>query len=172
MRQAPARRPPPRSARIRHCRVSRAESAGCLPDPQPPGCACSSFTTCCSTRIGIAKANVEPLLISDSTQMRPPCNSMMRLAIANPKPVPPFFPCDRTVSLLELLENLALVRGGDTGSRITHSDGEGAIRHSRLDRDLALVRELDGIANEVEQDLGKAALVPAADRQVGGHICR
>src|SRR5262249_14951374 len=47
-------------------------------------------TTCRSTFTGIVNANVEPLPTSDSTQMRPPCISMMRLAIASPSPVPPF----------------------------------------------------------------------------------
>src|SRR5262249_48230328 len=46
--------------------------------------------TCRSTFTGIVNANVEPLPTSDSTQMRPPCIPMMRLAIDSPKPVPPF----------------------------------------------------------------------------------
>src|SRR6516165_5399168 len=44
--------------------------------------------TCRSTFTGIVNANVEPLPTSDSTQMRPPCISMMRLAIASPSPLP------------------------------------------------------------------------------------
>src|SRR5262249_30343426 len=46
--------------------------------------------TCRSTLTGIVNANVEPLPTSDSTQMRPPCIPMMRLAIDKPRPVPPF----------------------------------------------------------------------------------
>jgi hypothetical protein len=36
------------------------------------------------------KSNVEPWPGCDSTQIRPPCISMMRLDMASPKPVPPF----------------------------------------------------------------------------------
>ena len=46
--------------------------------------------TCCSTRTGTVKENVEPFPTAESTQIRPPCISMMRLEIASPKPVPPF----------------------------------------------------------------------------------
>src|SRR6516165_1158084 len=46
--------------------------------------------TCRSTFTGIVNANVEPLPTSDSTQMRPPCIPMIRLAIDKPRPVPPF----------------------------------------------------------------------------------
>src|SRR5262249_30843715 len=43
-----------------------------------------------STTTGSVKANVEPWPGCDSTQIRPPCISMMRLEMASPKPVPPF----------------------------------------------------------------------------------
>src|SRR5271165_3254502 len=46
--------------------------------------------TCASTLTGTVKANVDPCPSSDSTQSRPPCISMIRLAIASPSPVPPF----------------------------------------------------------------------------------
>ncbi len=39
---------------------------------------------------GISNQNVEPRPGSDSTPMRPPIRSMMRLQIARPKPVPPY----------------------------------------------------------------------------------
>jgi hypothetical protein len=45
--------------------------------------------TCCSTRTGSVKENVEPLPTTESTQILPPCISIMRLEIASPKPVPP-----------------------------------------------------------------------------------
>src|SRR5262249_33459146 len=48
-------------------------------------------STCRSTITGNVKVNVEPLPGCDSTQIRPPCISMMRLDMASPKPVPPFF---------------------------------------------------------------------------------
>src|SRR5262249_62094062 len=46
-------------------------------------------STCRSTITGSVKVNVEPWPGCDSTQIRPPCISMMRLDIASPKPVPP-----------------------------------------------------------------------------------
>jgi len=50
-----------------------------------------STLTCCSTTTGRVNANVEPWPGWDSTQIRPPCISMMRFDMARPKPVPPFF---------------------------------------------------------------------------------
>src|SRR5262249_23985098 len=43
-----------------------------------------------STLIGTVNENVAPCPTSDSTQRRPPCISIMRLAIASPRPVPLF----------------------------------------------------------------------------------
>jgi hypothetical protein len=45
---------------------------------------------CCSTTTGSVNVNVEPCPSCDSTQILPPCISMMRLEMASPKPVPPF----------------------------------------------------------------------------------
>src|SRR5262249_49214775 len=44
-----------------------------------------------STRTGSVNRKVEPRPSADSTQIRPPCISTMRFAIARPRPVPPFF---------------------------------------------------------------------------------
>src|SRR5262245_59056950 len=62
--------------------------ADCLPDPQDA--LAHDCPACASTRTGTVKQNVDPLPGSDSTQIRPPCISMMRLAIDRPRPVPPF----------------------------------------------------------------------------------
>src|SRR5262249_1747393 len=51
----------------------------------------SRSACCCSTLTGRLIENVAPLPSSDSTQMRPPCISMMRRAMDKPSPVPPFF---------------------------------------------------------------------------------
>jgi len=48
--------------------------------------------TCGSTFVGKVNENVDPRPGLDSTHSRPPCNSMMRFAIASPRPVPPFLP--------------------------------------------------------------------------------
>src|SRR6516164_8272900 len=47
-------------------------------------------STCRSTTTGSVNVNVEPWPGSDSTQILPPCISMMRFDMASPKPVPPF----------------------------------------------------------------------------------
>ena len=47
--------------------------------------------TCRSTRTGSVNRKVEPRPRVDSTQIRPPWSSTIRLAIARPRPVPPFF---------------------------------------------------------------------------------
>src|SRR6516225_4548487 len=48
-------------------------------------------STCRWTTTGRVNANVEPWPGCDSTQILPPCISMMRFDMASPKPVPPFF---------------------------------------------------------------------------------
>src|SRR5215472_10757111 len=48
-------------------------------------------STCRSTMTGSVNVNVEPWPGCDSTQILPPCSSMMRFDIASPRPVPPFF---------------------------------------------------------------------------------
>ena len=45
---------------------------------------------CCSTSTGSETKNVDPCPSRESTQMRPPCSSMIRFEIARPSPVPPF----------------------------------------------------------------------------------
>src|SRR6516225_8907744 len=47
-------------------------------------------STCRSTMTGSVKENVEPCPGWDSTQIRPPCISIIRFDMASPKPVPPF----------------------------------------------------------------------------------
>src|SRR5262249_5744740 len=47
-------------------------------------------STCRSTMIGSENAKSEPRPGWDSTQIRPPCISMMRLDMASPRPVPSF----------------------------------------------------------------------------------
>ena len=61
----------------------------------------------------------------------------------------------RIVRLLELFENLALIRPSDSRPSVTDGNCEGSVFRGRVDPDLALVGKLDGIADEVEQDLRK-----------------
>src|SRR6478672_7375861 len=45
---------------------------------------------CCSTETGSVNENVEPCPTTDSTQIFPPCISIIRFEMASPRPVPPF----------------------------------------------------------------------------------
>src|SRR5262249_5592655 len=56
----------------------------------PQNALAHAASTCRSTITGSVNANVAPWPTCDSTQILPPCISMMRFDIASPKPVPPF----------------------------------------------------------------------------------
>jgi hypothetical protein len=58
----------------------------------------------------------------------------------------------RAVGLLELLENLGLIGRGNAGSSVAYRNRERPVPREGSDRDLTLVSELDGIADQVEQD--------------------
>src|SRR5262249_12256162 len=72
--------------------------------------------------------------------------------------------CDRAVRLLKLLENLGLICWGYTGSRVADRNHERTVCRLCSDRHLALVGELDRVADQVEQHLGEPPSVPVAGR--------
>ena len=67
------------------------------------------------------------------------------------------------VDLVELLKDARLLLLGDARSGVQHADGEltidGFCRHAHL----ASIRELDGVANEVKENLREALLVAMAN---------
>src|SRR5262245_15995778 len=71
------------------------------------------------------------------------------------------------VDLLELIEDPFLVGHRNPRPRVGDGDQEGAVLDSDTQGDLAYLRELDGVAEEVEQDLRQPALVATGDGQVG-----
>ena len=73
---------------------------------------------------------------------------------------------DRAVGLLEFLEDLGLISGGNTGPCIADCDGERSVARLGADRHLTLVGELDRVADQVEQDLREPPSVPVTGRQV------
>ena len=73
---------------------------------------------------------------------------------------------NRIVALLELLEQLDLIGGRNARTGITHRDAERTTSRGGPDQHLAAVGELDGVADQIEQDLGKAMLVAMAAGQV------
>src|SRR6266498_782545 len=72
-----------------------------------------------------------------------------------PETGPAFLARDGAVGLLELLEDLALINRGNTGACVAYRYRERAVGCRCPDRNLALVGELDGVADQVEQDLGE-----------------
>src|SRR5215475_9835844 len=67
------------------------------------------------------------------------------------------------VDLVKLLEDARLVLLRNAGSGVGHTDGEVAIASGSGDAYLPGVRELDGVAHQVEQDLGEALLITATN---------
>ena len=77
---------------------------------------------CHSTRAGAVNENVAPAPRLESTQMRPPCISTMRFAIARPKARAHLGLGDRAVHLSEFLEDFGLIRFGDAGAGIANGE--------------------------------------------------
>src|SRR5262249_5513069 len=78
--------------------------------------------------------------------------------------------CDGIVGLLELLKQLRLIRGGNAWPGVTHRYIECAIVRFGLDRDFARIGELDGVANEIDQDLRQAPSVAVARGQLRSNL--
>jgi hypothetical protein len=97
------------------------------------------------TCVGISTWNVEPLPKADSTQMQPPCISTICLAMASPRPGATLGFGVGADDLVELLENPRLMRLGDAGSGISHTDVEVAIHRVRRHPHFAHVGKLDSI---------------------------
>ena len=76
----------------------------------------------------------------ESTQMRPPCSSTMRLAIESPRPVPPFLRVLESFGLLKFFKDLLLLGLRNAGPRIRHRDNEIAVRSRHLDPNLTRAR--------------------------------
>src|SRR5262249_27357562 len=67
------------------------------------------------------------------------------------------------VDLMELFEDTRLLLGRDTRTRIGHSNIEVPIYGLGRDPHLSGIRELDRVADEVEEHLGEALLVAEAN---------
>ena len=73
---------------------------------------------------------------------------------------------DGVVGLLKFLEELLLVRRSDPRSGIRHGDRELSVCRSRFDSDLAAVRELDRVPDQVQQDLRQPATIAVTGGKV------
>src|SRR3954464_4213071 len=74
------------------------------------------------------------------------------------------------VDLLELVEDPLLVLGRDAEAGVDDRQLVELAVAPALDLDLAVVRELDGVAHQVQQYLAEAARIAAAHRQAGRHV--
>ena len=118
---------------------------------------------------GIEIVKVEPLPTSDSTVMRPPCSSTMRREIERPSPVPPFLRVLVLSTCWNSSKILRLIGRRDAGAGIDDRHLEAVAGLDRTDLDAALVGELDGIADQVQQHLGQPPRIAGAGRQAGRH---
>jgi hypothetical protein len=75
------------------------------------------------------------------------------LGYGQPQAGAAFLACDRIVGLLELLKQPGLIGSGDTGSRISYRYLERPVVGSGGDADFASVSKVNGVANEINQDL-------------------
>ena len=67
------------------------------------------------------------------------------------------------IDLVELVEDAGLVFFGDAGARVTYAHVEMTVYGFGCYAHFACVRELDGIADKIEQDLSEALLVTEAN---------
>ncbi len=116
-----------------------------------------------SYQSGRSTRNVEPRPSSLSTWIVPPCIKTRRRVIARPSPVP-----RRRAPLLArlfvLLEDDGPLGGGDPGAGVAHGHRGVRALLPDHDHDLPLVRELDGVADQVREDLTHAPRVRVRDR--------
>src|SRR5258708_5848060 len=77
-------------------------------------------------------------------------------------------PRARVVDLLELLKDARMVRLRDPGPSVPDADLEHAVQYHRRHDDGAMVGELDGIAEEVDEHLRDPTLVAVSGRESVG----
>ncbi len=113
-----------------------------------------------SSQVGSSTSNVEPRPSSLSTRMRPFCISTRRRVIARPSPVPRL----RTRSSFVCLYSSKMTArscGLMPGPGVAHGEAGQAAVAADVHHDLALLRELDGVADQVGEHLPHALGVGA-----------
>src|SRR5262249_48249941 len=106
---------------------------------------------------GKRTVNTEPLPCSLFTVTSPPIMRASLRVMAKPRPVPPYS-CGRGIGLGEFLEQLGLLLGCHADAGIGHRDLDpvAAVDHPfDAQLDFALLGELAGIAQQIEQDLSQ-----------------
>ena len=71
---------------------------------------------------------------------------------------------------MKLFEDTRLLHGRDTGTRVGHSNDEVPVYRLRRDTHLSDIRELDRVADQVEQHLCEPLFIAKPDRQRLGHL--
>src|SRR5262249_10782988 len=74
-----------------------------------------------------------------------------------------------TVDVVELIEDLTLLIKRYAGPGVCDRDGEMAVPRARADADFTGVGELDGVPDEIEQNLREALLVAEPDWELLVH---
>ena len=162
-------RRPPRSSRSRRWSAGRAGSGGCPPGPRRRGCARSCRAACASARERQREGRrSSPGPGSNSTQMRPPCSSTIRRAIARPRPVPPFL----RVLELSTCWNSSKIRcwsaRGDAGAGVGHRDhGDCRLRPRRRIATSPASVNLMALPTRFSSTCVSRRSSPRAARQVG-----
>ena len=164
------RRPPSAS-----CASSRASPRGCggwsrcRPRPAraarraPPAASGVDAAAVCGRSNTAVKWNVLPRPTSLSTHMRPPISSTSRERDGEAKPGAAVPPRRRAVGLGEGVEDLLLLLGRDADAGVDDAEVQRAMRGSPAcststsKHHFALARELDGVAEDVQQHLAEAA---------------
>src|SRR6516165_8782571 len=72
----------------------------------------------------------------------------------------------RVVSLLELIKDFGLIAEVNARSGIAHGKRISPVTRDGFDRHLAGIGEFDGVAHDVEKNLGEPPLVAMGGRQV------
>ena len=128
------------------------------------------------------KAKVLPRPGSLSTVIVPAHQSRQRAAIVSPRPVPPYFRVVDSVLLLEGPEDLLLLVGRDADAGVAHGELQSAAPTCELEATAGLrrsdrstrtttspsLRELDGVADQVEQHLPEPAASPNSTSGTSG----
>ena len=114
------------------CQAGRAGSAGCPPGPRPQECALLMPASACrSTLTGSVKEKVEPWPRLGFDPDPAAMHLDDALGDRQPEPGAALLLRGRAVGLLELLEDLALIGGGDARPGVAHRRPERAVRCAR-----------------------------------------
>ncbi len=143
----------------------RPSSLGCVPMISRRPCAGSAATGALIVNENVAPRPGPPL----SAHIVPPISSASRLLMASPSPVPPYLRVVEASAWLNFWKRLADALGGKADARVAHGEGQlGRVAVTAAvtrQHDFAALGELDGVGEQVEQDLPQPRHVAAHGRR-------